>query len=180
MKFGDTVWRPRLRQIGWAPKGEDWRCFYPGLALIPGEGEWVDVELSLVERFHMFFGYKDAYGLRELMKDADVYHIEHLGDLFKAVLHLPKPLAELLDEAHIPRVRQVWKFEHMFGPPPLFHGPLEPNGLLPHGTLMDNDKELLVQPSFRHLEMLPIFKMPSVESWNAVSKLLAEHEHKQA
>jgi hypothetical protein len=178
MNFGEMAWRPRLRQIGFAPKGEEWRCFQPGLNTRPGEYYSEDITLSLAERWHMFLGYRE-HDARELLKEFDVYQIVHLDDLFRFVLHLPKPLGQLLDEAKIPRTKTLTHFNPLFGPPPEFHGPLEPSGLLPYGAKTGNDKELGVQPSFRHIENLPIFSMPSVESRDKVLALLAVHTHKQ-
>ena len=164
---GEIAWRPRLRQIGWAPKGEEWRCWLPGLDANAGERWTTQVEMSLIERWHKAIGYGYGRDLEYAMRDCDVYEIMHVEDLFKVVLHLPKPLAEILDEIKIPRTKTIGHFRPLVGPMPEFHGPLEPSGLLPHGTSMGNDKELLVQPSFQHIPNLPIFdfKLPSPEGF---------------
>lgn len=175
MNFGEMSWRPKLWQVGFAPKGEEWRCFDPGLMTRPGE-HWSEViTLSLVERWHTFLGYRE-HDARELMKEFDVYQIVHLDDLFRFVLHLPKPLAQLLDEAKIPRTKTVTRFNPLFGPPPEFHGPLEPNGLQTYEAWHAGNTEELtrVQPSFKHIVNLPILKPPSVESWNKVADMFAE------
>jgi hypothetical protein len=183
MNLGEMSWRPKLWQIGYAPKGEEWRCWHPGLRTRPGEVWSEKISLSLTERWHMAVGYGWARELQERMVDCDVYTRVHDADFFRFVLTLPKPLAEILDDIRIPRTRTVEHFIPMFGPPPEFHGPLEPTGIRSaEQRLLDAEKdrnELSVQPSFAHIENLPILKMPSVESWKRVSELLVAHMHKQ-
>ncbi|BDD79727.1 hypothetical protein [Burkholderia phage FLC9] len=173
---GEIAWRPRLRLIGWAPKGEDWKCFFSGLNENAGEHWTETVPMSLAERVAMAVGYGYERNLREALEDSDVYHIETVTDLLKVVLHLPKPFAEILDDIKIPRTRTVYRFRPLVGPMPQFHGPLEPNGLLPHGTPSYKPEELDVQPSFKHIESLPImgFKHTDPQVWTETLKSLME------
>lgn len=176
MIFGELSWRPRLRRIGWAPKGEDWRCFDPILNSNAGEGWYETVQMSLIERWHYFVGCKHEREVEQFLRDVDVYQIVHLDDLFRFALHLPKPLAEMLDDEKIPRTRQVWCWRPLVGPMPEAIGPLEPNGLLPYGTPSYKPEELAVQPSFKHIEPLPImgFKLADPQVWTETLKSLME------
>jgi hypothetical protein len=102
----------------------------------------------------------------------------HAEDLFKAVLHLPKPLAEMLDDEGVPRTKHVEHFRPLFGPMPQFYGPLEPSGLRPieAGYLPYpagfKARELVVQPSFQHVPNLPLFPSPS--QWETTLKDLVK------
>lgn len=159
MNFGDMAWRPRLRQVGFVPKGEEWRRWLPGLNSSAGERWVTEVELSLKERLQMYLAScRKNWEVRWFFRDADVYSIMHAEDLFKAVLHLPKPLAEMLDDERIPRTKYVHHFNPLFGPMPEFHGPLEESGLRPlEASLLPAPKGFLdVQPMVKHIENLPI------------------------
>lgn len=178
MTFGQMAWRPRLRQIGFAPKGEEWRCWIPGLNSHAGE-RWVTEEVrSLRERLQMLINARDERDLKRFMRDTDVYSIMHVEDLFKAVLHLPKPLAEMLDDERVPRTKYVEHFRPLFGPMPQFHGPLELSGLrsLEAGYVDSpvgfKNRETVVQPMMRHIPNLPLFASPS--DWVATLKDLVK------
>ncbi len=86
-------------------------------------------EFSLLERLNHLISGADPYRLAQLKKllrtQADVYEIVHAGDLFKAVLHLPKPMAEILDDFDIPRSYPITIHNYTFGPAPEFVGPRE-------------------------------------------------------
>jgi hypothetical protein len=157
------AWRPKLRLMG--SFSEEFRKFFSwqaGYDKHAGE-HWSEViELSLLERVRMFASARlqTDKDVRRFSRDFDVYQITCADDIFKYVLHLPKPLAEILDDENIPRERTVWKSRLLYGPPPEWIGPLYPS----HATIPVTPMKIAspeafqaVQPLVEHIPSLPIF-----------------------
>lgn len=110
-------------------------------------GQWheVEIELSLTERIQMLLGSQPDEFLRYLRLNSEAYEIMCAEDVFRSIAWLPKPMAEILDDFRVPRVRT--KSIPFTGPLQPLYGPFRPGPklrrIVPH-FVMDN--EIVVQP----------------------------------
>jgi hypothetical protein len=157
------AWRPKLSIVGgFSEEIRKFLQWQPGYDKRAGE-HWSEVvELSLLERVRMFASVRlqTDQEVRRFTREFDVYQITCADDIFKYVLHLPKPLAEILDDENIPRTRTVWKSRLLYGPPPEWVGPLWPShALIPVTPMKIASPEAFqaVQPLMKHVPDLPVF-----------------------
>lgn len=174
-------WRPEVRVV--RPPSDSFDeviRWIPGYHQEPGERWTTERELSLLERLRMWYFVQDEMQIKRFFRNSDVYSIMHAEDLFKAVLHLPKPLAVMLDDERVPRTKTVYHFIPLVGPYPLFVGPLKPYPVLrrvvPRTT--PASEGFAVQPMSDPVRSLPLF--PSPAAWAKSLSLMLDAVPKQA
>jgi hypothetical protein len=145
-----------------------WR---PGKGEPPGERWSTEEEYSLRERIQML---ERADRLSELthrlrINGSESYGIWADGNFFRAILTLPKPLAEILDDVGVPRTYTKQHFIPLHGPVQLFVGPPEREIYVQLRRVVPGyvraSEGFGVQPLTDPVPNLPVFRMASPEAW---------------